>query len=295
MGDTFEGYAAGTEEPDLREVPLPGGARIAVRFQLTLEDWEAPPELTGELGPGAPSPAIDYRVVSARMYGLRTGIFRLLDVMDEAGCVASVTTCGICGDRWPSVVAEVARRGHEIVGHGYAQEDNAAFLDEEQDYAVVTRTVAALERASGYRPVGWAGAASRRGPFTVKSLLRAGMIYTNDFREADVPFIAGRMGERRLVAMPRNDEINDNYAVLRGGYSPANYVDYFKRAFDRLHLEGERHHGRVLTAVVHATAMGRPWGASALAECVTYAKKHPDAWVTTSRAIAEHYLREVDA
>jgi allantoinase len=295
MDDTFEGYAAGTEEPALREVPLPGGARIAVRFQLTLEDWETPPELTGELGPGAPSPAIDYRVVSARMYGLRTGIFRLLDVMDEAGCVASVTTCGICGDRWPSVVAEIARRGHEIVGHGYAQEDNAALFDEEQDYTVVSRTVAGLERASGYRPVGWAGAASRRGPFTVKSLLRAGMIYTNDFREADVPFIAGRMGERRLVAMPRNDEINDNYAVQRAGYSPANYVDYFKRAFDRLHFEGERHHGRVLTAVVHATAMGRPWGASALAECVTYAKKHPGAWVTTSRAIAEHYLREVDA
>lgn len=298
MGDEFstdgvcEGHAVGGEEPVLNGVCLPDGAPLAVRVQLTLEDWGQPPLLADAAG--RPTDIVDYRELSIRMYGLRTGIHRLLETMDEIDARASVTTCGIVGDRWPDIVADIAARGHEIVGHGYDQNDHAAFMDADEDLATVRRTVEALERAGGYRPVGWAGAGSRRGPYTVESLLRSGFIYTNDFREADVPFVVARMGERRLIAMPRSDEINDNYAVHNFGQSPGNFVEYFRRSFDRLLFESERNPGRVVTAICHSTIMGHPWGADAIAECVEYGRRN-GAWIATSRQIAEHYLDALPA
>ena len=287
--EEFTGYAAGTEEPTLRGIPLPDNARFAVRIQLVLEHWDSQATLTAPDG----RRVSDYRTISAQLYGVRTGFRRLLDVMDECGTVATVSTTGNCGVHWPELVDEMVRRGHEVVGHAYSQDEEVALMGEDDDYRTVMKTVAALEKASGYRPVGWASGAARRGPFTAKSLLRAGVFHTNDFREADVPFVAARLGRRRLVAMPRTDEINDNYALYNAGHTPANYVDYFKRTFDRLYVESDEHPGRVLTAVAHSTLLGRPWGAAALAECCAYTKQHADVWQTTSRAIAEHYLEKL--
>ena len=294
------GYVAGTEEPVIHGVELPNNARFAVRIQLVLEDWGELPTMAEAKHHGTPmhnngsKDFIDYREVSARLYGIRTGIHRLLRVMDETGCVASVSTSGLCGDKWPELVAEVAERGHEIVAHGYSMENEMALLSEQEDLEIVQKTITALEKATGIRPVGWASTAARRGRFTAKSNLLAGLFHTNDFREADFPFIAARMGDRRLIAMPRSDEINDNYALHNSGHSPGNYVDYFKRSFDRLYDESESEPGRVLTAVCHSTVIGHPWGASAVAECCEYTRQHEDVWQATSRQIAEHYLSKLE-
>jgi hypothetical protein len=45
-----------------------------------------------------------------------------------------------------------------------------------------------------------------------------------------------------------------------------------------------------MTCVLHATIFGRPWGVSALAECLDYAKGFPRVWHATGREVADHYL-----
>lgn len=298
LGEEVAGYIVG-EQPEIRSVALPNGARFAVRIQLVLEDWGKLPTMAEAKHHGVQTPLggadfIDYREVSARLYGLRTGIHRLLRVMEETGCIASVSTSGLCGDKWPELVAEVAEHGHEIVAHGYSMDEEMALLGEEEDFQIVAKTLDALERATGIRPVGWASTAARRGRFTAKNNLRAGLFHTNDFREADFPFVVARMGDRKLVAMPRSDEVNDNYALHNSGLAPSNYVEYFKRSFDRLYRESESEPGRVLTAVCHSTVIGHPWGASAVAECCEYTRKHEDVWQATSKQIAENYLRNLE-
>ena len=295
--EEITGYLAG-ENPEIGSVELPNGARFAVRIQLVLEDWTRLPTMAEAKHHGVrtnmgSADLIDYRELSARLYGLRTGIHRLLKVMDETGCTASVSTSGLCGDRWPEIVAEISARGHEIVAHGYSMDEEMAHMTEEEDFEVIQETLDVLERATGIRPVGWASTAARRGKFTAQNNLRAGIIHTNDFREADFPFVVARLGDRQLVAMPRSDEINDNYALHNSGLAPSNYVEYFKRSFDRLYRESEAEPGRVLTAVCHSTVIGHPWGASAVAECCDYTRQHEDVWQTTSREIAENYLRNL--
>ena len=45
---------------------------------------------------------------------------RLLDLLDDGGVTATFFVLGWVAERWPVLVQEIARRGHEIASHGYA-------------------------------------------------------------------------------------------------------------------------------------------------------------------------------
>jgi allantoinase len=280
------------EEPVLKAMPLPGGARVAVTIQLAFEAWSpgisSGSVLGGALSADAAAKGIpDFATLSWQEYGGRTGIWRLLRGLDKCGARASCSTSALCAVVWPRAVAEIAAAGHEIVGHGYSQDQRMESLDESEDLDVVTRSTEILAEVSGQRPIGWSSHGSRRGAFTIASLLKNGYLYTNDFRDADVPYIAASVEGRNLWSLPRTDEINDMFLFRRHGNPPSAYVEYFRRALDQLHSEGETE-PKVLTCVAHATLIGRPWGISALAECIEYARSKGDVWVCTRRELAEY-------
>lgn len=267
----------------------PDDANLALRFELTLE-WHLDPRMTSPDG----RTAIDYREISAYRYGVNVGLRRLLDVLEAVGCVAGVSVNGICAELWPDLVAEIEQRGHEVVAHGWSQYEWNALMDAEDDYDAVERTVSALARVLGHRPTGWSSAAARKGEHTDANLLRAGLDYTCDHREADLPFIIARDGQRRLLAVPRSDELTDYYAVKNFGHSPANYVDYFRCTFDRLYREAQTRPGRVISPVCHSTILGHPWGADAVRECAEYAMGHVGVWQTTNGRLARLCLGQLD-
>jgi hypothetical protein len=282
------------EEPTIQAIALPDGARIAFTIQVALEAWAGanvtgsavgsrPPEAAARTG------APDWATVSTQLYGPRTGIHRLIRTVEERGFRACVSISGLVAEQWPELVAGIARSGHEIVGHGYSQDQPMVGMDEAEDLATVRRSAELIELVTGQRPAGWSSHGSRRGTYTVLSVLKEGYRYISDFRDADIPYVVARLGDRRLLAMTRTDEINDVFVVRNNGNPPSVYVEYFKRAFDQLYAEG-RSEPKVMTCVVHATVFGRPWGASALAECLEYVSRHSDVWHATRQEVAEHYL-----
>jgi peptidoglycan/xylan/chitin deacetylase (PgdA/CDA1 family) len=283
------------DEPDIRAIPLPGGARVAFTIQVALEAW-AGATVRGTTLPTPPDGqgALDWATISTQLYGPRTGAARLMRTIEERGFRACIHLSALVAERWPELVAGMAERGHEIVGHGYRQDERMATLDEQRDLEVVRRCAEIIAAVTGQRPVGWSSHGSRRGNYTVLSLLKEGYIYTRDFRDADLPYVAAQLGDRRLLAMTRTDEINDMFVVTNHGAPPSMYVEYFKRAFDQLYAEGASE-PKVMTCVAHATVFGRPWGASALAECLDYVKQFDGVWSATGREIAEHYLASLPA
>ena len=292
----LRGPVAG-EAPVLRSTPLPGQARVAITVQLALEAWQGTRVSGNALGSplGEEARALgvpDYATISSQEYGGQTGIWRILDVLDELGIKASCSTSTLVAQVWPDVVKAVAAAGHEIVGHGYSQDRAMSDMDAAEDFEVVSGAVRTFEAVAGQRPYGWSSHGSRRGKFTVLDLMRCGYLYTNDFRDADVPYVVAALGEQKLVSLPRTDEINDMFLIRRTGNPPSAYVEYFKRAFDRLYQEGEKA-PKVLACVAHSTLIGRPWGASALIECIEYARSFPDVWITTRREVAENFLRSL--
>ena len=287
--DQLVGPVAGAE-PVIRSVPLPNGAKIALTVQLTLEAWA---DTAMARGRNMPEEAIrkgvpDWATLSAQLYGPRTGAQRLAATMEDYGVRACVHLSGLVAERWPDLVAGLARNGHEIVGHGYTQDQAMVTLDEDEDLAVVRKCSEVIAAVTGQRPVGWSSHGSRRGNYTVLSLLKEGYTYTRDFRDADLPYVVAQLGDRRLLAMVRTDEIND-LPISRSG-PPSVFVEYFKRNFDQLYAEGEKGDPKVMTCVTHATVFGRPWGATALAECLKYVQGFDDVWLTTGREVADHYL-----
>src|SRR4051812_40628559 len=50
------------------------------------------------------------------------GVQRLLDLLDERGTHATFFVLGWVAERHPGLIAEIARRGHEVSCHGYEHE-----------------------------------------------------------------------------------------------------------------------------------------------------------------------------
>jgi allantoinase len=261
-------------------LPLPNGARLAFTIQIALEAWA---------GSASPDKPTDWAEMSGHLYGARTGMARLTRTIEDYDARSCVHISGLVAQHWPDLIAGLAHNGHEIVGHGWAQDEPMWAMGEEQDHDVVRRCAEIIDKVTGQRPAGWSSHASRRGDYTVLSLLKEGYTYTRDFRDADLPYVAAQLGGRRLLAMPRTDEINDLPIMGFRGFPPSVYVEYFKRAFDQLYAEGERQ-PQVMTCVTHAYVAGKPWGASAVAECLKHVRAHDKVWVATGREVAQYYL-----
>ncbi len=270
------GPVAGAD-PIVRPISLPNGARMAFTLQVALEAW------ADKMQPP------DWTTISLHLYGARTGIHRLMDTIDEHGVPGCIHISGLVAERWPELIAGLHKNGHEIVGHGWFQDEAMASMDEAKDLDVVRRCAEVIQQVTGVRPAGWSSHGSRRGDYTVLSLLKEGYFYTRDFRDADLPYVAAQLNDRRLLAMPRTDEINDLPITNRHGLPPSVYIEFFKRSFDQLYAEGAKA-PTCFTHVTHAYVSGKPWGAAAVAECLKYAKSHDGVWFATGREIAQHYL-----
>lgn len=90
----------------------PGGSRMAVMLIL-LHEWESVP------APGRPMPkgshhTFDYLALGAREYGARSGVWRLLDVLDRRNVKATVITSGLVAELFPESVREVTKRKQEL-------------------------------------------------------------------------------------------------------------------------------------------------------------------------------------
>lgn len=79
---------------------------------------------------------------------------RLLDVLDDAGARATFFVLGWVAERQPSLVREMAERGHEVACHGYAHRMLQRMTREELR-ADLERAKARIEDASGHRVIGY--------------------------------------------------------------------------------------------------------------------------------------------
>src|SRR5260370_39947725 len=96
----------------------PRNARVASFVLLHLEYWELmpnessyrDPRYVGEFGSYVP----EYRIWTQREYGNRTGIFRVLDVLDRYQIRAGVAGNALAARPYPHLIAEVHKRNDEF-------------------------------------------------------------------------------------------------------------------------------------------------------------------------------------
>ena len=277
----------------------PGGKRVAVIFNIAYEAWsdgQAPG--IGPMGNVLKPGFFDTNAHSWATFGAVRGIGRLLDIVDRQGVKASVMVNGVLAERYPASVADIARRGHEIVAHSWGMDVIPAYFSEDDEVKNIQRNQAALNKAMGSAGGSVGGAVSQgwispRGTgslVTPRLLAEVGFIHYGDCNDDDRPYVIDCDG-KCIVAIPLTMDINDLPFCVRYGRSPGELIQTFDAIF-RAYRERETV-PLMLDVTAHSHVFGRPSGAWVYEAIIERVKKHRDVWIGTRMEMAQHVLAAV--
>lgn len=270
----------------------PAQARIAVVFQIILENWSGSrvdglgfvPKISDY---GASRDTHDELNASLQRYGGEVGLPRIVRLLDEYGVTATGVMNGSAVERYPDVVNAFAngRVEREVCAHSWAQDLHVFKLSRDELRENVRRCSEVIEKVVGRRPVGWVSPAALASDFTPDVLIEHGYLYQCDYADTDSAVVVQRPAGR-IVRMSVPWEVNDASQYSRSYNPPSSFVEIFRRSFQELHAEG----GGVLGVAAHAMIYGRPFGVSALREVLDLIRGYDDVWVTTREQIARRVL-----
>ena len=146
--------------------------------------------------------------ISWAAYGVKRGIYRILDGFARHKAKASVLTNAIIAERAPEAVKAVADAGHEVVSHSYAMDVVPALLSVEDEKKNVARCTSLLEKASGTPIRGWLSPRGTSRAETPELLAEAGYTWYGDVFDDDLPYVQTH-GNRKIVAIPLGTDVND--------------------------------------------------------------------------------------
>src|SRR6266851_1647521 len=129
-------------------------------------------------------------------------------------------------------------RDAECIAHGLARRriiHIGMFEDEERQY--IRDAIAAVDKATGTRPVGWSGPDFQETPHTPDLLAAAGIRYVCDWGNDEQPYkMTPQTGE--LYALGVNASLDDNYIHLHGRRTINEVNLLWREWFDGLYADG---------------------------------------------------------
>ena len=220
-------------------------------------------------------------------YGPKAGAWRLLDVLAAAGVQAVFYVSGIFAERHAGLMQAIVAAGHEIAGHGWAQNIIPAYQTRADERADLHRCIAALQAATGKKPRGWLSPRCTPSQSTSELLAEAKFAWHGDVFDADLPYrVQTRSGP--IMAVPFTMEVNDMPLYIRYGNEPEAYTRILRRI-----LENCADVSRApfcLDLTVHAHVFGRPYGAIEFARSLDVAKQYQaHAWLTDHGTLADAF------
>ncbi len=269
--------------PQRPPLTWPNGARVACHVTLYIEHWElAPPpgcvkdqRFLSEFGPYEP----DYRTWTQREYGNRVGIFRVLEVLDRHGIRASVAIGASACERYPQLVAEIVRRGWEILAHGtHATRIISSKMTDAEQRAYIAESISAVTRATGTAPRGWLGQDQGEAANTPALLAEAGIDYLVDWSNDDQAYLM-RPG---LVSIPHQIDWDDIVLFWLRRVETWRYPALVEEAARTLADEGGRNFG----LSIHPWLFGMAHRIRYLDEALTRILAIDGLWQATTGDIA---------
>lgn len=284
--------------PERQPLKWPNGARLALILTINLEYWDLLKDGTDPYYAGGP-PVVpdplpanvpDFTNYSWREYGQRVGVWRMIDVFDQAGVAASCTMNAKMGIERRAVIDAVNQRGWELVAHNYEQGDlltNYTF-DPEGEKALILEALKVYEQVVGRKAKGWLSSSLRGTQRTPDVLAEQGLIFFCDYMNDDQPYLI-QTPSGPIVATPYSVEMNDFTLFHRRGLTTSDVLDTFKEQFDELYREGAES-GRLMNIGLHPHVAGHPYRIRALRDFLAYAKSFDGVWWATREEMATWYL-----
>ena len=265
----------------------PQGKRLAFYVALNVENFSFG-EGFGHT-PTALGPQPDPRNFAWRDYGLRVGIWRIFDLMEEFGLplchLLNASVCEAC----PQIVAKIRQRGDEIIGHGYTNSERQSDMDESQEAAMIAKSTEIVTRECGKRPLGWMGPWIAETNVTPDLLKEAGYRFLMDWPADDQPFwMRTRAGP--LLSLPYPIEINDSPTMLSRAQPATDFRQMIVDQFEMM-LRLSETHSLVFGVSLHTFVVGQPFRLIQLRQALQHILSHPGmdkVWVTTPGEIATY-------
>jgi allantoinase len=275
---------------DRPPVRWPGDKSIAVWICVSLEYFPLIPSDTPFRAPGhMQTPYPDYRHYTAREYGTRVGLYRMLDAFAATGVTVSVATNAAIAERYPEIIGDIVAAGHEIIAHSTDMNGTIATGPPiEEESALIARSLDVLERASGTRPRGWLSIARSQSWNTLDLLKEAGLAYCCDWVNDELPY----RFTNGLANLPLNHELSDRQIVATQQQSADSWAKQIEDAFDWLAGEAQLHGGRMLPIHLTPYIMGLPYRIGALETLLPRLTARPEAWFARGDQILNRWAEQ---
>jgi allantoinase len=292
----------------------PQGAKLALSIVVNVEegseynvaDGDPMPEPVDELGVVIKKPVHMHGNVSNYQYGINEGARRIVALLDQHALPVTWTAAALSLERAPQLAQTIRARGDETCSHGWRWVHQFR-LNEAEERIFIQRAADSIEATTGTRPVGWLSRYLHTA-HTRRLLQEAGFTYHMDDYSADSPFWAPvDDSSRPMVIVPYALDSNDMKMWVSPAYTPDMWLKYACDSFDVLLQEGQDQvhsktpmpmQPRMMSLGLHLRIIGRPGRIGALQKFLDHVAQHPgrqDVWVSTRRAIAEHFARSVAA
>lgn len=278
-------------------IKWPNGARLAVALAGNLEAWTETPNAkhrrTHHVGGSNPIKEddvvsqYDCRTASENDYGGRTGVWRILRILDKHGVKASFNTNALCILRYPEAVKAVHERGHEIVAHSYAEDIQLTQLTAEEERSEIRSCANLFQDFIGVRPTGWLTSGMRHTERTLGLLAAEGYTWHGDAVNDDNPYAVKVTPTKTMIVVPYKNAVSglNDTGMYRRGITARDVFNSFKDEFDMLYEESASE-PKMLTLAMHCQ-MAFPATGKVYDDCIQYAKTFPDIWFATRGEIVE--------
>lgn len=283
MDNALYDYSSIASRPKLA---WPDGARVAFYIGLNIEHYQVDKPSTSIFA-GTASLAPDPLNYGWRDYGVRVGIWRLIETLDRYGMRASVLLNSDCCRHYPQIIQAGRERDWAWLAHG---KNNSIYqvgmsVDEEHDY--LKDVVDTISEATGQSVKGWLGPALTETFETPRLLKELGLTYLLDWCADDQPFPLNIPG---LLSVPYSIELNDVTMFVGKSLSGEQFYQMVVDQFDQLYADGAQT-GRVMALCLHPFIINQPFRHKYLDKALEYIAGHEGVWFTTSDEIAAHYIK----
>jgi peptidoglycan/xylan/chitin deacetylase (PgdA/CDA1 family) len=278
-------YSPIVDRPPLR---WPNGARVALWVIPNIEHFyfNMPGTSVGTAGHGL-NP--DVRSYSWRDYGVRVGIWRMMETMQRYGVRGTVALNSDVCTEYPRIIEEGNKLGWEWMGHGTSNSILLNSQAEAAERAIIAECVSTITAKVGKAPRGWLSPALSETVRTLDILAEHGIEYVGNWVNDEQPYPM-KVRKGRMFAMPYSQELNDIPALLGLHQSPERFGRMICDQFDVLYEDGATT-GRVMSICLHPFITGHPHRSKYFAKALAHITARQEVWLATGGEIIDWYKK----
>jgi allantoinase len=274
---------------DRKPLRWPKGARVAVWVIPNIEHFlfDRPSTSVTQATTTLVPDVLNY---SWRDYGVRVGVWRMMEIMERHGVKGTVALNSDVCEYYPRIIEEGNRLGWEWMGHGTNNSTLINKQSEEEERALIAHVVTTIEKSTGAHPRGWLSPALSESHHTLDILAENKIEYVADWVNDEQPYPM-RVQTGTMLSMPYSVEINDIPVFLDHHQSGETFGRMICDQFDGLYEDGAKT-GRVMGISLHPFLIGHPHRSKYLAKAFAHIVSRQEVWLATGGEIADWYKKD---